>query len=217
MAAKKTYQLIIEAYTDHLLKEGEAPKSVYVFMQNNKWKEQDFYTHFSSFSAIESEVFYQFFEQTVGLLKKDKSFETFDAQNKLLGFYYTFFEILTANRSLVMSLLHHNKSQMESLKMLGKLRDHFRLMVRDLDIETISLPHEKLEELKDKGVEEAAWGQLLLTMKFWIDDTSTSFEKTDIYIEKAIRAGFDIIQTSPLQSVVDLGKFLFKEKVQNRN
>ncbi|MFT4752725.1 MAG: hypothetical protein ACI9GM_000148 [Salibacteraceae bacterium] len=216
MAAKKTNQLMMEAYTKHLLNEGGAPKSVFAFTHANGWKESDFYKNYSDFSAIESELFFEFFEQTDSLLSKDKSFETFDAQNKLLSFYYTFFEILTANRSLALVLLNHHNSKIDSIKMLGKTHVHFKMMVRGLDIQTIKMPHEKLEALKDKGVEEAAWGQLLLTMKFWMDDTSSNFEKTDIYIEKALRAGFDIIQTSPLQSVVDLGKFLFKEKVQNK-
>jgi hypothetical protein len=53
----------------------------------------------------------------------------------------------------------------------------------------------------------------MLTLKFWLDDTSKSFEKTDIFIEKSINASFDLINISPLKSVVDLGKFLIKEKI----
>lgn len=213
MAAKKTNELIIDAYTSYILKEGEAPKSMHAFAQLNHWKEQDIYAHYSSFASIESEVFFQFFEQTDTLLKKDKSFKEFDAQNKLLSFYYTFFEVLTANRSLVISMLGNHENKIESLKRLGKVRSHFKVFIRTLDIDMISLPHEKLELLKENGLEEAAWAQLLLTFTFWLDDCSPNFEKTDIYIEKAVRAGFDIIQISPLQSVVDLGKFLFKEKM----
>jgi hypothetical protein len=31
-----------------------------------------------------------------------------------------------------------------------------------------------------------SWIQLLLTLKFWLDDVSPKFEKTDIYIEKSV-------------------------------
>ena len=51
-------------------------------------------------------------------------------------------------------------------------------------------------------------------MKFWIDDTSTAFEKTDIFIEKAINTSFDLIDIKPVKSLIDLGKFLVKEKMQ---
>ncbi len=216
MATQNIAQSIIDAFTEHVLKKGKVPKSVFAFCRKNHWKEEEFYAHFSSFSALESEVFYQMYAQTDGLLKKDKAFEGFDAQNKLLTFYYTFFEVLTANRSLVRILLVDHKSKMEAAKVLSKVRTHFKVMVSELEIETMEMPHEMLEKLKDKGIEEAAWGQLLLTMKFWLDDTSANFEKTDIYIEKAVQAGFDIIKTPPLQSVIDLGKFLFKEKMQNK-
>ena len=54
----------------------------------------------------------------------------------------------------------------------------------------------------------------MMIMKFWLDDTSPSFEKTDIFIEKSVHAGFDLIDIKPLKSVLDLGKFLFKEKMQ---
>jgi hypothetical protein len=44
-------------------------------------------------------------------------------------------------------------------------------------------------------------------------DSSTSFEKTDVFIEKSIHASFDLIDTKPIKSIIDLGKFLLKEKM----
>ena len=46
-----------------------------------------------------------------------------------------------------------------------------------------------------------------------MDDTSASFEKTDVFIEKSVNTSFDVLQVTPLKSVIDLGKFLFKEKM----
>ena len=77
----------------------------------------------------------------------------------------------------------------------------------------LQIKNKQLEQLKDSVVQETYWIQLMLTLKFWLDDTSTSFEKTDIFIEKSINASFDLINISPLRSVVDLGKFLIKEKI----
>jgi hypothetical protein len=53
----------------------------------------------------------------------------------------------------------------------------------------------------------------LITIKFWLDDTSAAFEKTDIFIEKAVNTSFDLVNIKPLESLIDLGKFLFKEKM----
>ena len=54
--------------------------------------------------------------------------------------------------------------------------------------------------------------QLLFLMKFWIEDRSEKFEKTDAAIEKSVNTAFDVFDNTPLDSLLDLGKFLWKEK-----
>ena len=49
-----------------------------------------------------------------------------------------------------------------------------------------------------------------------MEDDSADFEKTDLFIEKSIAASFELANTKPLKSVVDFGKFLFKEKISMR-
>ena len=46
-----------------------------------------------------------------------------------------------------------------------------------------------------------------------MDDTSKGFEKTDVAIEKSVRVIFDVFETTPLESIIDFGKFLWKEKM----
>ena len=64
----------------------------------------------------------------------------------------------------------------------------------------------------DKTREEALWLHLISIIEFWKKDQSPSFEKTDLYIEKTIDTGFEFINNEPLKKVMDLGKFLWKEK-----
>jgi hypothetical protein len=75
------------------------------------------------------------------------------------------------------------------------------------------LQQEQLGKIQDKTMQESSWIQLILTMKFWLDDTSPSFEKTDIFIEKSINSRFDLLDTKPLKSLLDFGKFILKEKI----
>ncbi|GAL73145.1 hypothetical protein JCM19302_307 [Jejuia pallidilutea] len=98
--------------------------------------------------------------------------------------------------------------------MLSGLKQHFTTYVSELGIQMLDIKQEQLEKLQDNALKESAWLQLLLTMKFWLDDTSASFEKTDIFIEKSVNTTFDVLDIAPLKSVLDLGKFLFKEKFQ---
>jgi hypothetical protein len=55
-----------------------------------------------------------------------------------------------------------------------------------------------------------------MTLKFWLDDSSPAFEKTDIYIEKSVKATFELMNIAPIDSLIDFGKFLFKEKIQSK-
>ena len=215
MAKKKidNRKLIIDAYTHYVLRNGNTPGSVFLFAEENNLTETDFYNHFGSFEAIEKTIFKLFFDNTLDLLKKNKEYKAFDAKNKLLSFYYTFFEVLKANRSFVRYSLENNKNRLGALTLLSDLRSNFQKYVDDLDINTLDLQSDKLTKIKDKGVKEIVWSQLLLTIKFWLDDHSADFEKTDLFIEKSINAGFDILDITPLKSVVDFGKFLFKEKI----
>ena len=57
-----------------------------------------------------------------------------------------------------------------------------------------------------------AWEELLFTLKFWIEDTSLAFEKTDIFIEKSVNTSFDLMDTTPIKSLIDFGKFMWQEK-----
>ena len=56
----------------------------------------------------------------------------------------------------------------------------------------------------------------MATLKFWMDDTSPNFEKTDIFIEKSVDTSFELFEIKPLKKLIDLGKFLFNEKVKSK-
>ncbi|SDR88972.1 TetR family transcriptional regulator C-terminal domain-containing protein [Winogradskyella sediminis] len=217
MAKKKnlTQTDIISFYMDYVLTHDKKPNSVYAFAKDNNFEEQKFYEFFNSFELLEQSIFKVFFDNTISVLHKSEDYHSFEARNKLLSFYFTFFEVLTANRSYVIHALKSDKNKLKSLKTLSLLRKNFTDYIGHLGIKTIDLKQEKLEDLKHKALKESAWLQLLITMKFWLDDTSASFEKTDVFIEKSVQASFDVIDTTPLKSLIDFGKFLYKEKIHS--
>ncbi|MDO1500369.1 TetR family transcriptional regulator C-terminal domain-containing protein [Winogradskyella maritima] len=216
MAKKKALskQDILGFYMDDVLSTGQKPHSVFAFAKTHNFEESKFYEFYGSFSGLEKDIFVAFFENTVNALHKSEDYKNFHARNKLLSFYFTFFENLTANRSYVVYALEGHKNKLKSLQVLSELRKHFKNYIGSLDIKTLDLKQEQLDKIQDRGLKESAWFQLLVTMKFWLDDSSSSFEKTDLFIEKSVKASFDLMDTTPLHSLIDLGKFLFKEKVR---
>lgn len=109
--------------------------------------------------------------------------------------------------------LDSNKKNLKGIQALTELKKSFNTYIANLDIETLDIKDVKIEKIQTKAIQESAWVQLMLTLKFWLDDTSASFEKTDIFIEKSVNTSFDILNIAPIKSVIDFGKFLFKEKM----
>ena len=201
---------ILKSYVDYLLSTGERPRNVYSFCEKIGIEEAQFYTFYASFDHIEQSVFTDIFNSTIALMTKSENFEQYDAKTKLISFYFTYFEQLTANRSLILHLLQAKQFDLRNLKKLSALRIAFKKMVSELPIEYFKVPDEKIQT---KGLSEMAWFQFLACLKFWIDDHSPSFEKTDLFIEKSINASFELIQNPPLENLLDFGKFLWKEKM----
>ena len=203
---------IISFFMDDVVKNTAIPSSIETFTKAYKIKEDDFYTFYASFKSIEKEIFELFFTNTINALEKDEGYNSFNARNKALSFYYTFFENLTANREYVLIALKSDKKSLKPLKKLSKLKNQFESYVNSLEIDRIDFNQEAIEKLQTKALKKSAWLQLLTILKFWMEDTSESFEKTDIFIEKSINTSFDLIDTKVLKSMLDLGKFIFKEK-----
>ena len=100
-----------------------------------------------------------------------------------------------------------------SERSLLDLKQDFKTFANNIGIEKIDLQQEQLVKIQEKTTQESSWIQMVLTLKFWLDDTSASFEKTDIFIEKSVNSRFDLLDIKPLKSLLDFGKFILKEKV----
>lgn len=204
---------LISSYMNYILENDTKPKSVYAFAKANNFEESQFYNHFGSFEAIEKTIFKTFFDTTLSVLQTSEEYATFDNRNKLLSFYFTFFENLSANRSYILLILKNNRDHLKNLDTLSELKKDFTSYIDDLEIETINFKEKRIAQLQKRGIKESAWIQLLITINFWMNDTSAAFEKTDIFIEKSVNTSFDLIETTPLKNIIDLGKFLYKEKM----
>ena len=210
--ANITQEKIFEWYGDYLLNHGEKPKNVYLFAKENNFEEKEFYHYFSGFEQIESEILNHLFTKSLELASEVNSSSEMTTKEKLLNVYYIFFENMTMNRSLVLSILGSNKIQ--NIKTLQNLRETHKQFVNTLDFkdwEMIEKAKEDIRKFNEKSRQEALWLHLVSAIDFWKKDTSPDFEKTDIFIEKTVDTGFELMDNEPLRKVFDLGKFLWKE------
>lgn len=216
MATKKntiTRDKIVSMYMNYRLENTDKPKSVHLFTKENGFDEATFYSFFGTLESVEKEIYKLFIEKTLELIQKDPAYENYDMKSKLLSFYFTLFEIMTANRSYVLMNLKEHSNQLKNLIVLSGFKQEFKNHITEIITDEVRTQFERFQNIQEKAIKETAWIQFLVILKFWMDDESPSFEKTDIFIEKSLKASFEIINVAPIESIIDFGKFLYKEKM----
>jgi hypothetical protein len=209
---------IKKSYIDYVLTHGEQPKSVYNFAKSLKISEADFYKSYSSFISIEKAVWEDMTQKTLVKIKEQKVWAKYTAREKVLSFFYSYIEVLKTQRSFIIYTLKEHPKRLTTPEVLSGVRPLFQ----DFAQETINdgLDKGELADRKffSKRYKDALWIQFGFIIKFWIDDDSPAFEKTDEAIEKGINVTFDLFQRSPIDNLFEYGKFIarngkFKEKM----
>ncbi len=209
---KNLKQTLIDRYMEHVLETGHQPASVYSFCKANKIKEEDFYKHFGNFKGLAKTIWLTFFNKTEELLHNNEEYPAFSNRDKLLSFFYTFFELLTLNRSYILASLDiSNKSAI--VEQLAPIRKKIKGFAQELIEDANDSSSSVIGKRNPKIFSEGAWWHFLFLLKFWAEDSSPGFEKTDIAIEKSVSTVFELFDNTPLERILDFGKFLYKESM----
>jgi len=203
---------IISYFMTDVLETNEEPKNIYTFCTKHNIDESQFYSFFGSFESLKEIIWLKFFENAIAAMSKDSKIESYSNKEKLLTLYFTLFETLTLNRTFVLFYLKENKEGLKNLKSLKQFRNHFKEYIVSIINSNETIVSERINKITEPVFSEGAWIQFLFLLKFWIDDTSKSFEKTDVLIEKSVNTVVDLLDTKQLENLFDLGKFLWKEK-----
>ncbi len=203
---------IITLYMNDILR-NEEPKNIYMFCLNHQIEESDFYTFYGSFEALRKQIWSKFLQNAIATINKDKAYGSYADKDKLLALYFTIFEVFTLNRSYILYALKENKEGLKNLLEISLFRKEFKEFVADI-IKTDTPTSEKIARLTKPVFSEGAWIQFLFILKFWLEDQSKGFEKTDILIEKSVNTVVGLLSTKQLEDLFDLGKFIWKERHQ---
>ncbi|WCM42937.1 hypothetical protein MG290_04460 [Flavobacterium sp. CBA20B-1] len=149
------------------------------------------------------------FSKSIELAEEVNNADGMTLKEKLLDVYYIFFENLTMNRSLLMMILGNHKLPL-SKNLLSLKKIHLEY-IKTLDFsswEILENAKENIKNTHEQIRENVLWLHLVSAIEFWKNDSSPAFEKTDIFIEKTIDTGFELMDNEPLRKVFDRGKFL---------
>jgi len=213
-----TAQQIKNAYIDYVLINDEKPKSVYSFVKKLKITEADFYEFYASFESIEKNIWVELTLETINVIEEQEVWSQYSSRERILAFFYSYVEVLKKQRSFIIYTLKSHISKFSTPDALSGVKpifENFAEQIINEGLETGELANRKFLSKKYK---DAVWLQFGFILNFWINDNSPGFEKTDEAIEKGINVTFDLFERSPLDNLLEYGKFLsrngkFKEKM----
>ncbi len=215
-----TAQQIQEGYIDYVLTNNEQPKSVYIFAKSLGITEQEFYLFYSSFIAVEKGIWADLTTQTIAKIEEQEVWPSYSSREKVLAFFYAYIELLQSKRSFVVYSLNKHSARLQSPEVLGDVRNIFENFAERTIQEGLDKGELADRKFFSKRYKDALWVQFGVILNFWINDSSTGFEKTDEAIERGINVTFDLFQRSALDNLIDYGKFFarnnrsFKEKMR---
>jgi len=214
-----TAQQIRNGYIDYVLMNDEKPKSVYSFVKKLKISESDFYEFYASFESIEKIIWVDLIVETIDTLQQQDVWNEYSSRDKILAFFYSYVEVLKKQRSFVIYTLKQAKDSFSTPAALSGVKPIFEHFAEDILNEGLDTGELADRKFFSKRYKDALWMQFAFILKFWVNDDSAGFEKTDEAIEKGINVTFDLFQRSPIDNLLEYGKFLsrnghFKEKMR---
>lgn len=207
---ENTSKKIEDQYIDFVLTHGGEPKSVYDFAKKSGMQETDFYRYYSSFEAIEKTIWSNFTTETILGVSSQEIWPQYSAREKVLSFFYAFVELLKSKRSYVVYTFKKYRNKVSTPSALHDAKNIFEVFAESVVNEGLDTKELADRKLISKRYKDALWLQYLFIVKFWADDDSKDFEKTDEAIEKGVNVTFDLFQQSALDNMLEYGKFLFR-------
>jgi AcrR family transcriptional regulator len=205
-------EILQKEYILFVLENGAQPATVYQFAKKLGLDESEFYERFNSFNALEKQIWKRYFEQTVEKVEGEEMYNQYSVREKLLAFYYTFIEVLKANKSFVTYSLKDFKRSERNPEILKSFKEPFLYYINELLNEGKETDEILNRPFISNSYHEGIWLQFLFILQFWLHDDSPQFEKTDVAIEKSVNLSFDLMGKGPLDTMVDFAKFIYQNK-----
>jgi AcrR family transcriptional regulator len=207
-----TPKQIIDAYLKYVLTEGKQPASIFKFADDLGISEAEFYSHFTSFESIEKGIWEELMAETLKAIAEDSNYESFNAREKLLSFYFTHLEVLKGKRSFITMRWTGLKEAVKTPDALKTYKENFLKFSKRVTVEGINGDEIKERTFISDRYNQVFWLQLVFVIDFWVKDTSAGFEQTDAAIEKAVNLSFELLRESTLDRTIDFVKFLWQTK-----
>ena len=204
---------IAKKYTEFELLEGRMPHSVFEISKYAGIQEKTFYKYFNNLEATRKYILENLINKTLERLDEDEEYTNFSSNEKALALLFTLFEEFMNQRSY---LIFKYSSIKDVRHLAGDWDGFFRQF--NARMEQIIQEGKQTEEIVSRPLVGDYYAKsfklvFLYAFRVWINDSSEKFQTTDAAIEKSVNLAFEFLGHSPLESILDFGKFAMKTKV----
>lgn len=194
---------ILQAYETMVVMD-ESPINALTLAERAGVDESTFYQHYANADAVGRQIWANLGEQVFGKLNESETFHSYSAREKLLTIYFTFFDQALTKRLFI-------ERTLDRPALLSSYKDAFLQFVNDVVQEGIAS-----EEIKERLSLSNYYGQMmwelhLRLIRFWLQDDSPRFEKTDRAVEVYAKLPLEFMGHNILDSVLETAKFSFNQ------
>ena len=201
----------MDAYRTYVLENGVPPPSVYAFCKLLGAEEEKFFERYSTLGAFESEIWAERVDHVRKTLKEDGEYGDYPPRQKALAFFYTFLESIKGQRSWYL-VRFPKEFAVQDPKVLAKFRTSFLEWATPVAKEEAGEGQIATKLKAEKVMAKLLYAHFRSILKFYLEDESQGFEKTDAFVEKSSRLFFDLADTRVPESAADLLRFLSGRK-----
>ncbi|MBX3102235.1 MAG: hypothetical protein KF690_06990 [Bacteroidetes bacterium] len=201
---------IIQAYVQ-MVNSGTTPINAYTVAERAGISETEFYTHFPSAEAVGSRIWLDLGKEVAGILQQSEAYRGYPARQKVLAYYFTFFEAGLKHRMFIRHTFHKDA-------VVRAYKEEYKQLMSELVQEGLDTDDMKNRLTLSNHYPRILWELHQKLVRFWLRDQSEGFTQTEKAIESYSRLPLDFMGPNLIDSVADTLKFeLERHKIRVSN
>ncbi len=204
-------QQIKDQYIHYVLEKNKRPDSIYLFMKEIGLEEKVFYQYYTTFYDLEAAIWSDTFKETIEKIQQEQVYEGYSVREKTLALYFTLIEALKSIRTFAVYSFKNPKDFPIDGGVLKESKDVFKDFIAQLITEGVYTKEIADRTFLTERYSTALWWETIFIIRFWVNDSSKNFERTDAAIEKSVNLTFDLLGKNIADATFDFVKFLFSK------
>ena len=204
---EKNKEKIYRAYTAWVAENKKKPEFIEAFIIEADVSLEVFTSYFKTFIDLEKSFWADLFMDAVTQTSRQNEFDQYSVNEKLLGFYFTWVELIKEYREFIIYTFHNVRFHEIYPSEFDYLKKYFEEVIGQLIVEGMNSGEIAVRPWITDKYKYLLWSQPIMIIRFWSKDTSENFESTDALIEKTVNFSFDLMRSNSLDSFIDLAKF----------